>query len=605
MTALQSIRVGGASGFWGDSSEATRQLLDSGPLDYIVYDYLAEVTMSIMARARAARPEAGYAGDFVTKAVLPNLAAIAGRGVKLLANAGGLNPVSCADALRRAIADAGLTLKVVAVLGDDLLPQCTELSAQGITELYSNEAFPPVADILSINAYIGAFPIAAALAEGADIVITGRCVDSALTLAACIHAFGWRADQFDLLAAGTLAGHIIECGVQATGGNFTDWRDVVDHADNFGYPIAEIDRDGACEISKPGDTGGAVRFATIAEQLLYEIGDPADYVVPDVRCDFTAVAITETGPDRVRLEGARGWGAPSEYKVSLTFADGWRSGRTYTCYGSEGAEKGQRFAKALFRRVDDNLRRRNLPPLTETSVEILGAPLVGTARLRETTMKVAARHVEKAGIEIFLKQGMTELGLAMPPGLTGFGALRPKASPVVRLFSFLIAKDRLTLSIDHGGHAQCLSPALVPSITARPSDTGFGASPDEIVDPVQVPLLALAWARSGDKGDKANIGVIARKPDYLDPIRRTLTTQAVGQWLADQVEGEVERFDLPGIGALNFLLHRALGGGGIASIRNDAQGKGFASRLLDHPIEVSRTLAARDRLPLLDPEASS
>ena len=302
----KSITIGGASGFWGDAALATPQLLATGKLDYIVYDYLAEITMSIMARARSADDSKGYATDFITAVLARNLENIASQGVKVIANAGGVNPNACAEAARALIAERGLNLKVAIVLGDDLMPRREAFAASGIREMFSGDGFPDPERIASINAYLGAFPIARALDMGADIVITGRCVDSAVTLGACIHAFGWARDEYDRLAQASLAGHLLECGTQVTGGNFTDWESVVDSLPEAGYPIGEISDNGDVVITKPERTGGIVNVGTVAEQMLYEIGDPQAYLLPDVACDFSQVTLTQAGEDRVLVQGARG-----------------------------------------------------------------------------------------------------------------------------------------------------------------------------------------------------------------------------------------------------------------------------------------------------------
>ncbi|MEL0152483.1 MAG: acyclic terpene utilization AtuA family protein, partial [Halieaceae bacterium] len=231
--------------------------------------------------------------------------------------------------LRAIISEAGLDLKVVVITGDDLLNDLDRLEAMNASEMFSGEAFPPKEKIASANAYIGAFPIATALAAGADIVVTGRCVDSAVTLGACIHEFGWSADDLDKLASGSAVGHLIECGPQATGGNFTDWEQVADSLYEVGYPIAEVWEDGTADIYKPANTGGLVNRGTVAEQLLYEIGDPAAYMLPDVICDFTQIQLEQVAPDRVRMTHARGRGVPETYKTSMTWADGWRAGSTF------------------------------------------------------------------------------------------------------------------------------------------------------------------------------------------------------------------------------------------------------------------------------------
>ena len=599
-----TICIGGASGFWGDAALATPQLLATGKLDYIVYDYLAEVTMSIMARARAADDSLGYATDFVAAVLKPNLRSIADQGVKVIANAGGVNPVACADAARGLIAEEGLGLKVAVVLGDDLLERATDFAASGVTEMFNGEAFPAVESIASINAYLGAFPIAAALDAGADIVITGRCVDSAVTLGACIHAFGWQRADFDRLAQASLAGHILECGTQATGGNYTDWESVVDSLPEAGYPMAEINALGDFIVTKPESSGGAVTIGTVAEQMLYEIGDPRAYLLPDVACDFSSVELESEGTDRVLVTGARGTGAPEGYKVSATYADGFRGGHIWTMYGRDADTKAEKLAETVFRRCRLVLERMGLPDFTETSTEIIGAEShFGASRkigaVREVDVKLAVKHASPKGVAIFLKE-MTGMALTAPPGLTAFAGARPKPSPVVRLFSMIVPKDEVTVTVDVEGDRQLVcetAPLAVPSgepLVPQPPAADPGP------DPVEVTLESLAWGRSGDKGNKANIGIIARRPEYVPYIAAQLTSERVAEYfdhfLADRQSAPAQRFFLPGSNAFNFLLHDVLGGGGVASIRTDAQGKGYAQLLLTEIIRVPRSLAEQFKL---------
>lgn len=606
-----SIRVGGASGFWGDAALATPQLLKQGDLDYLVYDYLAEVTMSIMARARAADPSRGYATDFVEAAIAPNLEQIAAQGIKVLANAGGVNPRACAEALREQIAAKGLSLQVAVVLGDDLLDRAEEF--QSAQEMFSGEAFPAVASLASINAYLGAFPIAAALRAGADIVVTGRCVDSAVTLAACIHAFDWSADALDCLAQGSLAGHILECGTQATGGNFTDWATLGDSLGDAGYPIAEIHADGNFVVSKPAETGGVVSVGTVGEQMLYEIGDPARYILPDVICDFRAVKLTQIARDEVAVSGARGRGIPNDYKLSATWMDGYRAGQIWSMLGSRAAEKASRFAESVFKRTASQLRARNLPPLTEASVEILGVEshfgaAACTAGAREVDVKIAVKHPNAKGVGVFLKE-MVGLALTAPPGLTAFAGARPKPTPVVRLFSFLLAKSEVSVDVLLDGQSLALSPALksgaVESEAGQTQEekVALPGIPVDAGELVLVSLESLAFGRSGDKGDKANVGIMARHGDFLPWIAHSITAEHVATYFAHFLEpGQcepVERFYLPGSHSLNFLLHRVLGGGGIASLRVDPQGKCYAQLLLAEPVRIPKNLAVEHGLSVL------
>lgn len=597
------LRIGGASGFWGDAARATPQLLQVPGLDYIVYDYLAEITMSIMARARAKDGSKGYAADFVSAAMKPNLALIAQRGIKVISNAGGVNPEACVQALRAVIAEQGLDLKVACVTGDDLVGSKDALHASGVTEMFSGAAFPAVEKVLSINAYLGAFPITRALQLGADIVVTGRCVDSAVTLGACIHAFGWGRDDLDQLAMGSLAGHILECGPQATGGNFTDWEQVPGLA-NLGYPVAEISADGSFVCTKPESTGGLVTVGTVSEQMLYEIGDPQAYILPDVVCDFSTARIEQLGENRVRVSGATGRPAPDTYKVSATYADEFRGGTYMTFYGIDADKKARALGDAIFTAARNVFNAFGLPDFSETSIELLGTESQYGAfsevrGSREVVMKIAAKHAHEIGIGILLKEAVG-LGLATPPGLSGFAGSRPSPSPVVRLFSCTVPKAQVQVRIALGegtvtcdeAHGEPLDTAAI----ARPVTPGATAHATPGGDMIAVPLIALAWGRSGDKGNKANVGIIARRPEYLPYICDALTEAVVRErfahFLVDASAGSVERFVLPGAHAINFLLHDVLGGGGVASLRNDPQGKGYAQLLLSCPVPVPTTLAA-------------
>jgi Acyclic terpene utilisation family protein AtuA len=588
----KTIRIGGACGFWGDSAIALPQLLRE-PLDYLTFDFLAEITMSIMARARAKDPRAGYAMDFVDM-IGRHSAHLAARNVKVIANAGGVNPLSCARALELRLAEAGVPLKVAAIVGDDVLDRATRWRAEGRREMFTGALIPE--ELLSLNVYLGAEPIAAALAAGADIVVTGRCVDSALTLGACLHEFGWGRQDLHCLAGGSLAGHIVECGAQATGGIHTDWEKTGDWA-NIGYPIVEVTEDGSFTLSKPRNTGGLVSIGTAAEQMVYEIGDPAAYVLPDVVCDFTQVEIREAGSDRVHFSGARGYPPTPTYKASATWSDGFRVGAYYMIAGIDAAAKADKVADAVFRRTAEMLREEHLPPFTEISHEAIGSettygPASRARGTREVMLKLAAKNSSPRALEILVRE-FTSAGTSMAPGFTGLGGNRPKVMPVVRLSSLLVPKDEVNVLVKVGETSVPLADAcgctanaaLVPrQLPETVTETPLAPTTEF------VPLIRLAWARSGDKGNLANIGVIARRPQYLPYIRAALTPQAVSTVFAHYLQGSVERFDLPGSYAINILLHDVLGGGGTASLRNDPQGKAYAQMLLGHPIPIPADL---------------
>ncbi len=590
---------------------ATPQFLDEGGLDYIVFDYLAEITMSIMARAKAKNADAGFATDFISTVLKLNLPKIATQGVKIISNAGGINPLACGAAARALIKEAGLDLKVAIISGDDLMAKMDDIAKRAPREMFTGLEFPEPDKIASINAYLGAFPIAAALDQGADIVITGRCVDSAVTLGACLHAFGWKADDCDKLASGSLAGHILECGPQATGGNFTDWQDVPDIA-NIGYPIAEINVDGSFIITKADNTGGLVSVGTVSEQLVYEIGDPQCYLLPDVVCDFSNVTITQQSDTRVLVSPATGYPAPDTYKTSLTYADGFRTGVMLSYYGFDADKKANILAVAALKRADKALRRFNLGDFTETSIEIIGAQsqfgnFSEIDSAREVCVKIAARHPDAMGVGLLLKE-IVGLGLASPPGLSGFAGGRPKPSPVVRLFSYLSSKKDVKIQIDIDGETQdffdTTGTPFTLSTIERPPPPTYPVGTDTLVE---LPLVKLAWGRSGDKGNKANIGIIARDAAYLPYIWAALTEGVVATRFAHFIDGgadadKVQRFYLPGTNAINFLVDTVLGGGGMASIRNDPQGKGYAQILLAQPIPIPQKLALAEWMVLMKPD---
>lgn len=597
---MKSVKIGCGSGFWGDSPDGIVQLLECGDIDYLVLDYLAEITMSLLARVKQKRPEMGYAPDFVSS-MAQHAATIKAKRIKVIANAGGVNPLACRDALVRAMQEKGVDLKIVAVVGDDVSGLADEFARAGVKEMSSGEGFP--ANILSANAYLGALPIAAALDAGADIVVTGRCVDSAVALGPLIHEFGWKSDQYDLLAAGSLAGHVIECGPQATGGIFTDWRLVADGWFNVGYPIAECYADGTFEVTKPAGTGGLVSWGTVAEQITYETGDPRAYVLPDVVCDLSAVSVEEVGENRVRVSGARGLPPTPTYKVSATFEDGYRCIATMLVRGFEAVDKGRAAADAILKRTREAFKRTNLGDYAETSVEILGGEDAygansRAAGSREVVVKIAVRHPQKAAVELFSRE-IAPATTGMAQGSAGIMSGRPSVQPVVRLFSFLMEKSRVQSSIDTGDRSVSVhvpSPPAEAASSATPASTmsDYRDAVDE--RDVVVPLYKLAYGRSGDKGDISNIAILARRPDYVQAIEQQLTPSAVARYFGALVKGKVERFDWPGLHGFNFLLHSALGGGGIASLRYDPQGKAHAQMLLDFPIRISPSLLPGDTL---------
>lgn len=585
----KTLKIGGASGYWGESSMATPQLLSVKELDYLVYDYLAEITMSILARAKAKDPDKGYATDFIDAVMRPHLKEIAAKKVKVISNAGGVNPLACGQRLKALIKEQSLDLRVAIITGDNLVQNINAINNTSPVDMFSGASFPPKQKVASINAYLGAFPIAKALSAGADIIITGRVVDSAVTLGACIHEFGWQPNDWDALSCGSLAGHILECGPQATGGNFTDWEDVPE-IDNIGYPIVEISSDGNFNVTKPKNTGGLVSIATVAEQMLYEIGDPQSYILPDVVCDFSQVEIKSIGDNRVNVTGALGRPAPDSYKTCLTYMDGYRAGTYMSLYGLDAVKKAEKLGKATFQRANKYLRDSNLGDFTQTSQEIIGAgSQMGRHRDNtEVVMKIAVQHPDIRGAGLFLKEA-AGMGLATPPGLSGFTGVRGKPSPVVRLFSYLTPKSDVEITIDVEGHASPHHDVTHSTKVIRPKKHMLPYVSSGTID---VPLINLAWGRSGDKGNKANIGLIARKAEYLPYIWQNLSEERLADIYAHFIEGNanISKFFLPGTHSMNILIDNILGGGGAASLRNDAQGKGYAQILLAQSVKISSDL---------------
>ncbi|MFT0733015.1 acyclic terpene utilization AtuA family protein [Ralstonia wenshanensis] len=581
-----TVSIGGASGFWGDSVTGPLQLVASGRLDFLVFDYLAELTMSLLASAHMKNAELGYATDFVSVAMRAVLKDALAQNLRIIANAGGVNPRGCAAALQALAAELGVSVRIAVVEGDDVMPLLPALRDEGVRELQSGRSLPD--KVVSANAYLGALPIKAALDAGAQVVITGRCVDSAVTLGALMHHFDWAIDDYDRLAAGSLAGHILECGCQGAGGLHTDWEAVPDWA-HSGYPIAECRADGSFIVTKPDGTGGLVTPATVGEQLLYEIGDPARYVLPDVVCDFTQVTMTQAGKHRVEVRGARGLAPTPDYKVSATYADGYRATGQLTVVGIDADRKARRTAEAILERTRDLFRQLGLPDYSATHIETLGSaflfgPHQPNVPRFESVMWLAVMHPNKQALELFARE-IAPAGTSWAPGTTGAGG-RPNVVPAIKQYAFLIDKARvqprvtllggesIDIAVPTGGAALEASAAAPASVALPPGPTR------------EVPLIELAYARSGDKGDTSNIGVIARRPEDLPLLRAQLTAEAVAAYLAHVVKGRVTRYDLPGIHALNFVCEQALGGGGMASLRNDPLGKGMAQVLLTMPVRV-------------------
>ena len=450
---MKTIRIANGQGFWGDWLEAPIQLVERGPIDYLTLDYLAEITMSIMQKQKSRDPNAGYARDFlyvvgrVLRRCLEN-------NIRIVANAGGVNPQACVAALGEIVKKQGLAgqVKVGVVAGDDIMGRLDEFIGAGI-ELKNMESGEPLSTIRdrvqSANVYFGAAPIVEALAQGAQIVVTGRCTDTGLTLGPMIHEFGWKMDDWDKVATGTIAGHIIECGAQTTGGNCqVDWQSIPDFWD-IGYPIIEAREDGDFVVTKHPGTGGRITVAGVTEQLMYEMGDPKNYITPDGVADFTSIRLQQDGENRVRVSGVRGGPATEMYKVSISFSAGFKAfgGLIYAWPDAWAKAKA---ADAMLRKRLETLGlqyeeiRSQYIGVNATHEGLGGEP---SPDIAEVMLRVGVRAREKAPIERFTME-LAPLALAGPPTVTGFGGGRPKVEEVVAYWPALIPKSAVAPRVD-------------------------------------------------------------------------------------------------------------------------------------------------------------
>lgn len=447
----KKVLVANAQGFWGDSMLGPLRLVDEGPVDYLTFDYLAEVTMSIMQKQKARDPNTGYATDFV-RLVGRIARKCKERNIKIIANAGGVNLKACLAAAKKVIAEQGVTgVRIGIVEGDDILARLPELIASGekFANLDTGEGVEKVRDRLtSANVYIGAKSIADALAQRADIVIVGRCTDPTLAVAPLVHEFGWSMDEYDKLASATVMGHILECGPQCTGGNFTNWREVPDLA-RIGYPVAEASADGSFVVTKHAGTGGLVTVETITSQLLYELGDPKNYLGPDCTADFTTIQISQDGKDRVKIQGVKGRAPTSTYKVSMAYENGFKILSTLCISGPDAVDKANWIADAVFKRME--MHGAPIPP-DARFLELFGTNVLykGIApelkQPHEILMRIGAKGPDRKKLDI-LGTEIAPFVTGGPPGVTGLAAGRARASEIVGYWPALIDKRKVETSV--------------------------------------------------------------------------------------------------------------------------------------------------------------
>ena len=605
-----SIRIANAGGYWGYDLGAFRRQVELGPVDFVTLDFLAEVTMSIMQKQRARDPGAGFARDFVAQ-VEDTLELLVARNVRVITNAGGVNPRACRDALMAMAARQGVELDVAAVVGDDLMERLDELVAAGasLANMDDGTPFAQVRDrVSSANAYYGAWPVVDALATGARIVVTGRCTDTGITLAPMIHAFGWAADDWGRLAGGIVAGHIIECGAQSTGGNFTDWRKVP-RFESIGYPIVKVSPDGSFVVTKHAGTGGAVSVRTVKEQLVYEMGDPRGYITPDVVADFATIRLEQLGRDRVRVWGVRGRPAPPSLKISAAYTDGWKASGTLIISAPDAADKAREFARLFWKRLG--------LAFAATHTELVGhsacwGPLAPAVDAPEVLLRLSVRDHDRAKIEAFSKL-VPAVILSGPSGVAVTGG-RPQAQEVVAYWPALVARDLVKprLVTRDGETALDWPTPLVPMPRPAPLPRAEFPRAKGAAGTVRVRLSQLAHGRSGDKGDTANIGLVARSPEIYPWLEKTITAAVVKKRFRGLCLGKVERHVVPNLWALNFLLHESLGGGGTVSLRLDAQGKTLSHALLAMEVRAPKALLAAakrgdaaDGVPVKKPKTPS
>lgn len=614
----ETVRVGNAGGYWGDDPQALRaQVLGPEPPEFVTADFLAEITMSILQKQRARDPAAGYARDFVVQ-IAPLLAAIRERGITVITNAGGVNPGACARAVLRAATEAGVELTVAIVDGDDLMARLDALVADGVgfDNLETGAPFAARrADVLSANAYFGAEPIVRALRHQPDVVVTGRVTDTGITLAPIRHALGWDPHDWDRIAGGIVAGHLIECGVQATGGNFTDWERVPGLG-NEGFPVVEVEADGSFVLTKQSGSGGLVSPAVAREQLLYEMGDPERYLCPDATVDFSGLSVGEAGEDRVLVTGARGGPPPADLKVSASVRGGFSVRGSLVIGGPDVGKKAAALAAAFRDRLQADCEAAGVPFPAEFRADVVGADaaqrgLADAARPdpSEGLVRFAAWSPTREPLRVFRKL-LPSLILSGPAGLAVTGGA-PAVSEVVGYWPALVPRDRISaavrvIRVSAGGaeavvaeeDVRCAGPT---GETTRPSRAEPAPAPDfpRSGPTIEAPLGAVAHARSGDKGDAANIGIIGRSPACYGWISENLSVAVVSDWVRDVAEGPVTRYQVPGLWALNFILERALGGGGTRSLLLDPQGKtlaqGFLRRRVRIPAALLSTVPAENR----------
>ncbi|MCO5997508.1 acyclic terpene utilization AtuA family protein [Actinoallomurus rhizosphaericola] len=565
------VRIANCSGFYGDRISALAEMVRGGPVDVVTGDYLAEVTMLVLAKNRLKKPSGGYATTFLRQ-LRPVAAEIAERGIKVVVNAGGLDPAGLARDTRALLAEVGVDLAVAHVEGDDLSARLAGLAAEGhdLAHLDTGEPFASWGhEPLTANAYLGGFGVAAALAGGADIVITGRVADASLVTGAAAWWWGWSPDDHDALAGAVVAGHVIECGAQATGGNFSGFTGIADLR-HPGFPIAEVDRDGSSVITKHEDTGGAVTVDTVTAQLLYEVGAPG-YLNPDVIARLDTVRVEQEGPDRVRISGARGQAPPPTTKVAVTGLGGWRNSCTFVLTGLDVDAKAALVERAVRARLDGE------PGIADLRFTRIGAPATDPAdqMAGSSLLHVAVDGDQNSAGRAFSAL-CVELALSSYPGIYGMGV--PSAGSAYGVYwPTLVPQDVPRHTVVHPDGREEIVP---PPATAEPAaETDVALPPYEAGPTVEGPLGRLVHARSGDKGGNANVGLWVADPEAWPWLAATMTTERFQELLPETRGLAVDRYVLPNLRAVNFVVRGLLDGGATEARRFDTQAKALGEWL--------------------------
>jgi Acyclic terpene utilisation family protein AtuA len=593
------LRIANCSGFYGDRLAAAREMVEGGPIDVLTGDWLAELTMLVLAKNLSRDNGAGYARTFVTQ-MEQVMGQCLDRGIKVVSNAGGLTPDRCAGAVAGVAAKLGLNPVIAYVEGDNLLPRLAELRASGV-DLANMDTGEPLGErpVLTANAYLGGWGIAEALARGADIVITGRVADAALALGPAAWHHGWQRDDWDALAGAVVAGHVIECGAQATGGNFAFFTEVpgLEHP---GFPIAEVAADGASVITKHSGHGGLVSVDTVTAQLLYEIGGPP-YFNPDVTARFDSIRLAADGPDRVRISGVRGDSPPDTAKVALNYQGGWRSTLTLYLTGLDIEEKAALVERALWAGIPGG---RDAFDDAEVALLRTDKPDPVTNAEAMAQLRITVKHSDERAVGRAFSARVTELALASYPGMFGDGLVSGARAYGV-YWPTTVPAGLVSQRISIGGKATVVQPTLPPQppVVAQAPAVAAGAPPVSgapaggmtVRAPAggataRAPLGRVAGARSGDKGGNANLGVWARTDAAYAWLAGFLTTGKLKELLPETAPLPVQRHEFPSLRAVNFVIEGLLGEGVAASTRLDPQAKSLGewlrARLVDVPHEL-------------------